>query len=475
MSFYRTYRPQRIEDLDNVNARKQISDLLSQNVSDLPHAYLFCGQRGIGKTTSARLVAKLFNCTKRVKGKGPCGSCDQCVSIQTGTNLDVIEMDAASNRRIDEIRTLRERVGLTPSVAKYTVYIIDEVHMLTTEAFNALLKTLEEPPSHVIFILATTDPQKVPQTIQSRCLIISFSRATDRELTGVIEKIAKIEKLSIDTDACDLIVSYADGSFRDAVKALEQASLSGSPITAQSVRESLALGEKKYVTEFVRHLHDGSVKVLFEDINNTKEAGIDMKMFITDVLMNLKERLIYLAGSGDSSETSLNQCKREITIFTRAFAEMKYNPVTELPLMTAVVDCIQENSDFHTVSPPDTSQKNTASGIKADQRNSDQSSASDISISAAQETSSLGIVTMEKVTECWKDIIEECKPFNHSIAGVLRSAKPYSVEHGIVTIAANYKFHQEKLSEPKVKDIIVQVIKKLFGEKVKVEIVLGKK
>jgi DNA polymerase-3 subunit gamma/tau len=182
MSFYRIYRPQIIEEIDNIVVREAILRLLGKPKKDLPHAYMFTGPRGGGKTTAARIIAKLFNCTHPSADSGPCGKCDQCVSIAEGRNLDVLEIDAASNRGIDEIRALRDGINLVPASADHKIYIIDEVHMLTTEAFNALLKTLEEPPAHAVFVLATTNPEKVPVTIKSRCVNISFAKASVEEL-----------------------------------------------------------------------------------------------------------------------------------------------------------------------------------------------------------------------------------------------------------------------------------------------------
>src|SRR3989344_3395814 len=188
MSFYRIYRPQVFEEIDNIRVREKMLSLLSKPVSELPHAFLFSGSKGTGKTTAARLIAKLFNCEKLSKTKGPCGECTSCVSIAEGHNIDVLEIDAASNRGIDDVRALRDAIALTPMSGKIKVYVIDEVHMLTTEAFNALLKTLEEPPAHAVFILATTDPQKVPATIQSRCVPISFAKATTEELEAALKR-----------------------------------------------------------------------------------------------------------------------------------------------------------------------------------------------------------------------------------------------------------------------------------------------
>src|SRR6266581_3023021 len=218
MVFYRKYRPQIIDDLDNQVVRERLLAVLSKG---LPHAFLFTGPKGLGKTSAARIVAKAVNCEK-IDRIEPCNACEQCISITNGTNLDVLEIDAASNRGIDEIRDLKEKIRLSPLSAKKKVYIIDEVHMLTTEAFNALLKTLEEPPAHAMFILCTTEPHKVPATITSRCFHIAFKRATDEELVRSLKRIKEGEKLEVDEDALFAIAKMADGGFRDAAKILEE-------------------------------------------------------------------------------------------------------------------------------------------------------------------------------------------------------------------------------------------------------------
>src|SRR5215469_4743338 len=198
MVFYRKYRPQHISDLDSASVRQTLYAVLQKNI---PHAFLFTGPKGLGKTSTARIVAKVVNCEKRKKGETePCNICSQCVSIASGTNVDVLEIDAASNRGIDEIRELKEKIRLAPVLAIQKVYIIDEVHMLTTEAFNALLKTLEEPPEHAMFILCTTEAHKVPETIVSRCFQIMFKPATDQEIARSLERVAKGENLKIEKD-----------------------------------------------------------------------------------------------------------------------------------------------------------------------------------------------------------------------------------------------------------------------------------
>ena len=219
MVYYRKYRPQ---TLDEIIGQEHIKNALKKahESNRLSHAYLFAGPKGSGKTSTARILAKMINC----EVGGPCNKCSTCLSITDGSNLDLIEIDAASNRGIDDIRELREKIKLAPTSSKKKVYIIDEVHMLTTEAFNALLKTLEEPPSHVLFILATTDPHKIPQTILSRVQRFDFQAAKEEEIIEYLKNVIKIEKLKISDEALNLIAKKSEGSFRDGLKILDQLS-----------------------------------------------------------------------------------------------------------------------------------------------------------------------------------------------------------------------------------------------------------
>jgi DNA polymerase III subunit gamma/tau len=454
MSYYRIYRPNVIGEIDNISVRGALLRLLEKPKKDLPHAFLFSGPRGSGKTTAARLIAKLFNCTHGTK-TGPCGTCDMCVSIADGTNLDVLEIDAASNRGIDEIRTLREGINLAPSGSLYKVYIIDEVHMLTTEAFNALLKTLEEPPAHAVFVLATTDPQKVPVTIKSRCVSFVFSKASTQELVHALSRIVKKEKITIDADALTLIAESVDGSFRDGVKFLEQVSFHKGTITPAVVRSILTITEEKTRQTFLSDLSSKNAKESLAVIARLTFEGNDIRAFIADCLLDLEK--IFIANVQGKVTDGWNRDDLSLVIrkLSEAYAQTRSSVVPQLPLELAVVEFCEESAAVP-VTPPAAPPPVTSSVVHV-------------------QHIPTGLLTLEKLIEHWPDIISELKPYNHSVAGVMRSTRPKDVADGIVTIEAFYTFHKDKLSEPKIREMLSIVLKKLFGEKVKVEIVLGKK
>ncbi|MBI3343215.1 DNA polymerase III subunit gamma/tau [Candidatus Gottesmanbacteria bacterium] len=459
MAFYRIYRPKVLEEIDNGEVRAAVELLLTKPKDQLPHAFLLIGPKGTGKTTTARVIAKLFNCEKPAKSGAPCGSCEQCEAIALGNHLDVMEIDAASNTGVDNIRDLRDAIALAPARGKWKVYIIDEVHMLSAGAFNALLKTLEEPPRHAVFILATTDPHKIPATVISRCQVISFGKAQSEDLTHALKRIVSSEKMTIDEEALALITSNADGSFRDAVKMLEQVSFHKGKVSVDVVRKMLTISESKRRDAFLAHVLARDSYATLTDIQKLVSEGIDTKTFLVDCLGELERRLIaHVTTHTSGASTDLRDL---IARLTQAYAERSASPIPQLPLELAVVDYCEDTA---------ISDKQKVISRKEDNH---VPSLSDVSPIASHV--SLGLITLDKLTEHWRDIIDEMKPFNHSVAGVMRSTRPKAVKDGIVTIEAFYPFHQEKLTEGKTRDMIAVVLKKLFGEKVKVEVVLGKK
>ena len=289
-ALYREYRP---EVFSEMLGQEHIVRILSNQImtDSTSHAYLFCGTRGTGKTTTARLLAKGLNCTS--DGQRPCGTCDACVSIKNGSFLDVIEIDAASNNGVDNIRELRESVKYPPAAGKKKVYIIDEVHMLSTGAFNALLKTLEEPPEYVTFILATTDPGKLPSTILSRCMRLDFKRVPENELIRGMGDICQHKGIDISEDALRIIAANADGSVRDGLSILDQCLAGGDmTVTANDVLDFLgASGEETFI-ELTDLVHKGRIADALVFLSKTLEDGKDVKQFMKDWINHFRNLLM---------------------------------------------------------------------------------------------------------------------------------------------------------------------------------------
>jgi len=282
MAYISLYRKYRSKTFDEIVGQEHITVTLKNAIerNRIGHAYLFSGPRGTGKTSTARIFAKALNCAEG-PAPVPCNHCDICNAISTDSLFDVIEIDAASNRGIDDIRDLREKVRVPPSQARYKIYIIDEVHMLTKEAFNALLKTLEEPPSYVIFMMATTEPQKLLSTILSRCQRFDFRRLTDEEIGGHIRDIAARENFTIDDDALATVVKNADGSMRDSISILDQlVSFSSGNVSSNDVNQVFGLVERREISRFVNSVFEGDVSGTFEIFNSFFQAGKSFSLFI---------------------------------------------------------------------------------------------------------------------------------------------------------------------------------------------------
>lgn len=290
-TLYLKYRPKKFED---VLWQDHVKKLFSNAVKSgkISHSYLFSGPRGTGKTSVARILAKSVNCENPENGYEPCNLCDSCLEINSGKTLDVIEMDAASNRGIDEIRSIRDRVAYMPSKLKYKVYIIDEVHMLTPPAFNALLKTLEEPPENTIFILATTEIQKVPETILSRCQVVEFRRIPSNVISEALEKVCKNEKIEYEIEALDHISKEASGGMRDALSMLEEiARFSEERVTLSDTLSVLGESSVEIIENYISSITEGNVNALIQVLDSIKINGTDVMNFLRNVVEYSSERV----------------------------------------------------------------------------------------------------------------------------------------------------------------------------------------
>ena len=297
-ALYRKWRPQRFEDV--VGQRAIVTALKNQITANrVGHAYLFTGVRGTGKTTCAKIFAKAVNCLHPVNGD-PCGECEICKGIDNGSILDVVEMDAASNNGVDDIRDLRDETAYTPSACKYKVYIIDEVHMLSTAAFNALLKTLEEPPAHVIFILATTEIQKVPATILSRCQRYDFTRIGPEDIARRVEYIAGEEKLELSSDGAELIARLADGALRDALSILDTCAGVTAKIDADVVRRMAGVTDRSYLFRISDALEAQDGATALAQLAQLRQQSVDVKRLTEELIAHYRALMLAALPGGQS-------------------------------------------------------------------------------------------------------------------------------------------------------------------------------
>lgn len=442
-ALYRTYRPQTFaEVIGQDHLRAALENSLKNNL--IGHAYLFSGPRGSGKTTMARLFAKAVNCPKRGDKAEACGKCEICLQIGGGQAVDIIEIDAASNRGIDEIRDLREKIAYAPTTAKYKVYIIDEVHMLTKEAFNALLKTLEEPPAHVIFILATTELHKVPETIISRCQRYQFHRASNEAIIGVLADIAKKEKITLDDESLELIARRAEGSFRDALTLLGNVA-GQDKLTAETVRELMGLPGGELVKSLEAAILTGDVAAAQQLLAQALNDGGDVVVLVKAVTDELKEKL--LDGAGSQTELSRLAATLEQLLSTLARARVSADPTALL--VSRILRLALGNAPLETT-PVSVPVASTVADIQKVEK-----PAADVPV--AVDAVSEPIKVPAGGNDFWSGFLSEVKNHNHALYAVVRSAQLADLTDSKLVIAIKFRFYADRLNEIKNRRLIEKI------------------
>ena len=469
--YYTKYRPQKFSEISRPN--ETADALMTQSKSSkISHAYLFIGPRGTGKTTTARILAKAINCSNVQEGD-PCGECEVCKDIQHGKYLDLIEIDAASNRGIDDIRDLKEKIKLAPSQGKNKVYIIDEVHMLTTEAFNALLKTLEEPPSHAIFVLCTTESHKVPDTIKSRCQTFKFKRASAKQIAFKLSTIAQDEKIKISEDDILKIAKASLGGFRDAETMLQQVG-EGSV----SVDTFLLGSDYSSIGEFINCLilqdSAGSLNLL----NSLIESGVDPHSWASALLKYLRDLLFI---SADSSEGLLDVTDEVFAVmeeqaskvdprtlvfiienFIRAQAEIKLSVIPQLPLEIAIVKVCNPNYEHTNFAAPNP---------KNDQKNKSSENETKPQNSKPKEKSTKPSATADLalIEESWPEVLKAVAKENSSLNALLKTSKPLDLKDDCLVLEVYYAFHKERIEATKSRKVVEGVLSSIYDQKLKIQ------
>lgn len=487
MVYYRKYRPQKISELDLPSVREKLTAILSSK--ELPHAFLFTGSKGLGKTSAARILAKAINCTNknqesRIKNNGkkikdkdrdskliihnsdiePCNKCDACISITNGSNIDVLEIDAASNGGVEEMRVLRERVKFASSTLKYKVYIIDEVHMLSTGAFNALLKTLEEPPSHVVFILATTELWKLPATVVSRTFQVLFEKPTDEQITQSLKRIVKGEDLDVEKGVLEKVAHMSDGAFRDGAKLLEELVLAskGGKITEELFDSVFNIkGIKEEVFALLKSYSERDAKSSLEIINKLYVNGVDFKVVFERLVDHLRGILMMRNGiesdEKDVEGLNIDDIKTLLELANEAYGELKFSIIPQLPLeLMSVKFCIidakqgQENRG-------EIESKNLKVEVGS------------LNLERKDETPT-SIPKLQSPDDILKRLIETINKVNKPAAALLRSCKEVIVGDDVLTIVTPFPIHADRLKSEKVLPDLKDAVEDVIGKPIDVSI-----
>jgi DNA polymerase-3 subunit gamma/tau len=509
----RKYRPKNFKEVLGQNHIK--ASLESEIINnDLAQAYLFNGPRAVGKTTLARILAKSLNCLNREEGKSePCNECSSCLNINKNKSIEVIEIDAASHTGVDNVReNIIENARVAPSNVKYKVFIIDEVHMLSISAFNALLKVIEEPPQHVVFILCTTEVHKIPATVISRCERLDFKRLNVNDTVKKLQTIVDAEEISVDKGVLESIARHSGGYLRDAESLLGQViSLSNSKeISVDQAKLILPQSDLLQAVNYINHLANNETAKAIRLINDLVDSGIDLKSFVADILQILRKIIIEKVNPGlsqslgldfgESIEKEVLNLNTKLDIETSSWyidkfisvnASLKTAQIKQLPLELVTVRLSQvkkannyddsdntktelkaQKSYIDTPKKTDAfdnnyvAKKEESKTALEDERKSEETTVIKevINIEDAKENINDNI-EIRDIQAKWREFILKIKSENHSLTFILQNCWPSTVKDGIIELKCKYKFHQERLKDANIKDIVNKNLKEIFKTK----------
>jgi DNA polymerase III subunit gamma/tau len=424
----------------------------------ISHAYLFTGPRGTGKTSTARLISKAIMCANLKDGFDPCDECDFCKDINAGNLIDLVEIDAASNRGIDEVRDLKEKISFSPTRSKFKIYIIDEVHMMTKEAFNALLKTLEEPPSHAYFILATTEAHKIPETIISRCQRFDFRRITVKALMTRLSYIAQKEGINAEDKALEAISKYVDGGLRDAIGLMEQLS-TDKKLDYKNIVDVLGMSDFALLEKFYQELVDKNTNEAIKIVNDVHNQGHDLRQFLHELLDLLRQEMLKSVSSEDKELTG--KLVKMVDVFQEANKRLDNN-IPQLALEIATIQiCGALTQPKEGVSVPAHIEKKEDSPVaQKTEKIESEISREHRPIENAVEMNTANL------KEQWPRIIERIK--TPALKRSLGTASPIKAENFEIYLEFKSAFHKDKTMESDNRVELEQVAKNFFGTEIKI-------
>ncbi|MFA5248655.1 MAG: DNA polymerase III subunit gamma/tau [Patescibacteria group bacterium] len=497
VTLYRKYRPQKFGEAVGQN---HIKLTLQHEISagKVSHAYLFCGPRAVGKTTFARLLAKAVNCQTRKEGEHePCDKCSSCEEIVATRSLDIIEIDAASNTGVDNVReNIIASARLAPSKEKFKVFIIDEVHMLSISAFNALLKILEEPPARIIFILCTTETHKVPATIISRCERFDFKRIGTEDLVKKLSHIVHSEGIKVGKNILESIARQSEGHMRDAESLLGQiVAISGKEITDAEADLVIPRSDIGEIISLLELLFKKDASSAISLINKLLDDGVDLEKFAEDFIELCRKVLISKINPalgeklgldiGESFEIKLNEVKKDLAQedlvrflekFIIARREMKNSFILQLPLEMAVAELCFSTPTSVTAPASSIPPRPTITPVRQFSSPIVEEKTGDAPLAVIEEPISTPIanvsIDLETIVKKWSEVLAKIKKYNHSLSFVLRVCKPRTASSGKVCLAFKYKLHKDRIDEGKMREIVMNVFKEVYGAPLVLETII---